>query len=958
MYLYFQTVENSQQPWASTPEAQAEAIRRDKAFHMSIYRLSELPGDQVSSDDIAYKGDLWFDIDHKPADDTPEAKHAAIQTAIMDTRRLLGWLLNEGVDPQYCRIFASGGKGFHVCVPGKLFDVTKAVKGLPKIHKFMASIIATRASITGIDMSLYSMGKGKLLRVENKLRANGKYKVPISYDELREITPEQYEQVTSEPREEVINPPQGYSEELRNLYVEGKDLVAELRKHNFQAVPSEQLAVFSDDNHPTCINWIVDHVNIREGTGRFNSGKMSIARYVMSAPITDTERNKLIDSFAQNWTSTRCHTTEARKKAVLETLNYGREQGFSCKFMTNILADSPCRDCKLVQEQRRLQAEEIPIDVTPLGYFRQTTRGPGQKLSNFTLVPRRKVCGAEDDPNTFIAFEYAIHQVRAGPEAEPIGSITITHKAWQSNAEFKKQISSYLNLNWHGTDSDLQHLKGLLTSPMSLTTGVEEVRQVTAVGIHPFVDDKRGIEEYVWVEENYSRTSSGVANTHKFIGTMSPMGGERTVKLAGVQRYDGRTDETTNEVIRAVLNMNTFDILVPTLGWMFACWLRTHIRSKGTTNKHLPVLQIYGSAGKGKTETSTLLSVLAGADYVNSEPMMITSSTPYTIRNEAASSTTVPRIFDEFNEQRGPDKNKYAQAYEAVKAAARGSAMARGSVQNNEVVIDQKFATAPLITLATQENTKMEINDRSVPVNITEAERTGDHVRSFFYARDNVKKLFPVTRLAMETTLALPDDWVTEAIERGYQDLPKTMQANRSAQNWQIVLVGLEYMRYVMEQGHAPRDIIDTCVRYRLDMIAWLNSSAARLTLRAKKEEIDVILETFGEMIAHDSGSLSRKFKHGENYIIVGETLHIWSALFFTHYLRFCRETLNRNAELNSISQFNVLMEHQPYNLGKGLVPAGTPAPSNWHSLSIPKLREKGLNIENFFLETGNPNGV
>ncbi|WP_419781239.1 hypothetical protein [Maridesulfovibrio sp.] len=104
-----------------------------------------------------------------------------------DCIRLVSALRDDyGVDPENLKIWVTGSKGFHLEIPAELFGATPDVS-LPLLYKqFMESLIHEiyGKSPCTIDLSMYAGGKGKLLRVENIKRSNGKYKVPITYQEL------------------------------------------------------------------------------------------------------------------------------------------------------------------------------------------------------------------------------------------------------------------------------------------------------------------------------------------------------------------------------------------------------------------------------------------------------------------------------------------------------------------------------------------------------------------------------------------------------------------------------------------------------------------------------------------------------------------------------------------------------------------------------------------------------
>ncbi len=882
MILYYQSVENNEQKWLTTAEAQEDEIRITTAYHMSIYKLDP----DKPPEETRYKGDLWFDIDHKPEAESPsQAEYQkAIKAAILDVRRLLSYFESIGLNPQQCRLFASGGKGFHVCVDASVFEATSPVINLPKLHKYMAKMIKERAGITGLDMATYCMGQGKLLRVENKKRANGKYKVPISYAELLLMTPESYAALTSAPRVEQGTMSPQVCPELSLLYLEATDALASTENLEFSATPSAQMDVFADGDHPTCVNWLVEGVNVKLGDGKFNGAKMSLARYLMNAPLTDGERNSLIDAFANSWSSHRCPTVDARRAAVKETLDFGRANCFSCSLMTTMLSERPCYGCKLQALQRQEIAKKSALEITPSGYYRPAVgKGADTPLSTFTLQAKVWYINKGDSINTFTSLDCNILQLRESGEAQVTGVINLDNMAFQSNSGFKTQVAKVANSAWYGSDIDLQHIKLLLTNEVA-RNGARLVENIDTIGVCRHQDAERGIDEFVWVEEAYSVNTSGYRDTLKFKGIQTTTTETRTVHLSEVAPYVG-TNEEQSETLRNLLQVNLPDVVAPTLGWVIGCWLRAHIRSSETTNKHLPALQIYGSSGHGKTETATLFSLLAGADFVHSEPLVVSSCSPFAIKCEASISTTVPRIFDEMNEHRVVDRARYTQAYEAVKSSARAGKMESGTVSKDKGLgLDNRIASSPLIMLATQLNSKAEIQERTIPVSINNSKRDESHAVAFRQARNNPQHLIAVARAAMETTLELDMAWVVEALARCHEEMPPKLQ-NRIGVNWEFALLGLEYFSVILTRQAAPQDILDSVSGLRGFLLNYLFVNEVELSSASDIQEVDSVIDTFGEIVVQDAGSRNRKFIHGEHYFVIGDTLHIWSAVFFPQYL-------------------------------------------------------------------------
>lgn len=962
MYLYYQTAEDSKQPWQMSDARQDQALRNSSAYHISIYHLDKDP-DAVDPSEIRYHGDLWVDIDHKPSseDPTQEETDQALMQSIYDLRRLLSYLDSVGLPPQYCKLFATGKKGFHICVPCRLFGAELKYKNLPKIHKRMAQVISERAGLTGLDRQLYAAGKGKLLRVENKQRSNGKYKVPINYAEVTLLTPEHYSRLTSAPRVENREvAPEGFlCKELVTLFEEAKEDFARVSKWEFNAVTSEQLAAFSDGNHPACVQWLVRALHKKPGEGSFNGAKMSLSRYLMNAPVSDEERNKLVGTFAKNWQSSRHPTPEARAREVQGVLKFGKDNGFSCEMAVLPFLESPCHGCPVRAAKSAESAEQAGIEEATVGYLRATGKGVGVPLTNFTLKPTCKYVDASGSSHEFLAYDYKV--VEAGHVNGHDSILTLDHKAWLSASEFKKQLSRKLRLRYTGTDMDLQLLRTYMTSP-TMDQGVRIMKNINTVGMFHHKDIARGIDELVWVQPDWSVNAGGLENSLRYVGKTYENGSYEnnlTVDMRTTESGRPAKDapegtpwtppgEATIHAYRSLLKSNTPTVVGPVLGWITACWLKPHLRMRGS-DRHFPVLQIYGSSGAGKTETACLFSVLGGSDYINSGPMTVSSSTPFAIREEASVSTSIPRIYDEVNEHKISDRHRYMMAVEALKASSSGGLMPQGAVDKGKsqgVLIDQRPASSPLILLATQPNNAKEIEQRAVTVSISQDKRDSDHTACFEEARDHQVHLYPVAKLLMEEALRLPKEWAWEKMSENRKALPETCK-DRVGKNWQVALTGIDFLVASLTKALYPNDVVRLTLRLKDAILELLKDATDPVNKRGEtQQEVDVIIDRFGEMANYTDPNGSKRLQYGLHYSVQGTTLHIFCGVAFPMYIRYMKE-MGKMPELSELRQFKSLLSSQPYFLGDSLAP-GVTVPGDWYSFSLPELEDRGISVQRF----------
>ena len=195
----------------NTPEDRATAIQAG-ATAFSTVSFSAPP--EKGKPEPTRFGDLILDFDSK---DDPK-------TAIMELIYFVKWLISEyDVTPRFLQYWISGGKGCHLLIPARMFGGEEGDPLLPRIHEKMVHEINEGGHMPlsrCIDMSMYPMGKGKLLRIENIRRRNGRYKVPVTWDELNDMPLEDLLTLTATPRQvELADTHIPQSESLTDLFL-------------------------------------------------------------------------------------------------------------------------------------------------------------------------------------------------------------------------------------------------------------------------------------------------------------------------------------------------------------------------------------------------------------------------------------------------------------------------------------------------------------------------------------------------------------------------------------------------------------------------------------------------------------------------------------------------------------------------------------------------------------------
>jgi len=193
--------------YAASEDGTKEAVL-DGYTAISIYEFSH-PVEKGKAQPMRY-GDMVLDFDAKKErlDNYGNSlgKVGDIGKALEAVRTFIKILNKYGVNPQGLQYYASGGKGFHVVVPREVIGSEAGDIELPAIYRQMLNqilnMVTTKELWDGatldalkesrkfvledlcIDLNGFKGGKGQLIRLPHIQRADGNYKVPVTYDEI------------------------------------------------------------------------------------------------------------------------------------------------------------------------------------------------------------------------------------------------------------------------------------------------------------------------------------------------------------------------------------------------------------------------------------------------------------------------------------------------------------------------------------------------------------------------------------------------------------------------------------------------------------------------------------------------------------------------------------------------------------------------------------------------------
>lgn len=359
-HLYWKILrkESTWNPISDNAESRQKAIESGAHFFTWLSLSSPYRDDQPEP---TRYGDLVLDFDCK----SDPGK------ALKEVRNLCLIHLPEqyGLDPNCAQYYASGSKGFHVSIPASIFGAEDGDIYLPLIYKKIVADWASSLDLHTIDQSMYCMSRGRPLRIENIRRENGKYKIPLTLEEIRTLNMDQITELTGSPRE--VEPVDGADSDPV------QELVEQFQKHKVdihgeeadrQQQP-EQDADFEKVKNQIvpCINYILEK-NPKTAKTNFNILTVNVVKFMQSAGYDYQSAVLASGKFIRNYPHSQTYTTaKARQKEFRKQWLYheGRGNQFRCSYILGMGFPGSafeCSKCPL----KKLEEKPTGNPVEPL----------------------------------------------------------------------------------------------------------------------------------------------------------------------------------------------------------------------------------------------------------------------------------------------------------------------------------------------------------------------------------------------------------------------------------------------------------------------------------------------------------------------------------------------------------------------------------------------------------------
>ena len=337
MFRYTKGKEQEKWKLIENSEKGLQAAVESGAHYATILSLDQDVDKIDLETKVTYKGPMYFDIDSTDEN----------ESLISCRKLLLSLYKNYGINLKDLVIHCSGGKGFHVLVPAKVFSTGKTQMYLPQMYRTMA----LEMNIENLDLGIYSGGKGRCFRLENVKRDSGRFKVKLSAAQIFCMTWDEIYPLTFFPGETTpfnLDKDITFAAEFAALFKR-----SEFKPVKIIPVADARLQALSGD--PGCIKKILKCVDIIEGK-QFNQVTLVLAMYAAGRGWSVQDLEQEAYNFIETYQSATYKTHKDKRthiKAIYSYVSGVAAYKFNCSAVRKIVdcEYDCCPTCPIAAEE-------------------------------------------------------------------------------------------------------------------------------------------------------------------------------------------------------------------------------------------------------------------------------------------------------------------------------------------------------------------------------------------------------------------------------------------------------------------------------------------------------------------------------------------------------------------------------------------------------------------------------
>jgi hypothetical protein len=894
MSFFWYQMTGGEDAWVEALSEHREKILRERqpAF-VTVLDAHSSPDDSWDRDEYAkmkYSGPLYFDWDAEN-----------VEATIPQFQKFLTNLQDLGVNLRSLRLYATGGRGFHLEVPAVVLmaKVPKAgVVALPYIYREMAMQMV----VDTLDLRVYTGRRGRMWRTPGVVRSNGMYKVPISVDDAMSMTVELYNKLCSQPTPEPQRELPEMSTALAAMFNKCQTKMEEgLKRRSKGSADTALLAKFKGQFPPT-IERIMRGEGLAPGVG-FQKLSMQLA---ITANALGKSAEQLVEAAeglckTHEGDSARYNSPRKRKEELRRMWEYTHDNpcyGYSRGAIRSLVdVDSPTGDLdglsagagvgsvpeaeeeelteELAQEINSAQSALLEgLMITTTGIHKRTAEG-AKTISNIAFRKPTLMMDAEDLKVLGIEADVMCDGIGAGRHSIP-------GKSFTSRANLSAYCSDYGGI-FSGTDTQAGAVQLMLSRAAKKGGRIVYALHKEGLDIiqNPLIKD-RSIKDVVWVHPDSVLTENADAAY-----VFQPAVSTRPIFYADV--HNAKPLENTPDSlawIRALLKVNNPTIVAQMLGWSVSCFHRQFYHQ---AFQQFPLLHPNGPAGCGKTLTTSLFARMF---YLTTDVVIkscATTTTAFSLKAAFTGSASIPLILDEYKptEMGSIRTDLLLQAFRLAYNQGTGSSggMSRGNASSSfRDITDYSYST-PIAFLAETQEMQTAVVQRSLPVGFNPDDSTKntkffdqavagqEHMSSL--GRSLLKFSYRETVASRRAALEPIRAELRASFDKGVVD--------RQVYNLAIVLEGLNYLDGVL------RTVYGDALRADMDVL--------RQSIYEHKADISVMAMSEAAKTLNDIGLISRTeasdgefaMREGDEYLVRDGYVELRMREVFVKYYAWCK---------------------------------------------------------------------
>lgn len=899
MFLFYQR-RGGNVAWECALASEREKIvsAGDTEF-ISVLDVDNSFTNQLSVEELAavkYAAPYGFYVDFDSED---------LDEVLVQSRVFLSKLKQEhDFDPAQARLWFTGGRGCHIEIPLACFlhkIPPSGIAHLPAIFKE----IAMQTYVNTLDLRVYSAKRGRMWRTPNFKRSNGLYKVQVTVDEFFLSSAEDYARICAAPRHPLPVTPPTTNPKLSLLFALAKEKVeAGAKKRKTKKATHEQLSRFGG-SFPDSVRLLLTGEGVRAGVG-WNQIALQIAAFALALGKTEDqmveEARGLIDTHAgdsDRYGTPRKREAELRNQYRYQDGNPGYE--FSLGGVKSLFAKGTYNAD--LDWTGAVEREEEPKESASGEDGGSTeTEGEGEdededgEESNGALVEFgingifaitedgtkkicpigvSKACSLVTKDGKHVGFEFTAHL-----HGKELGPAFITLGNLRTKSSFNDWVNGFATWQ-NATDLLVSHL--LEAFRRRTDSGKKKMILTTREGVDLIIfPGAKSKDDVDIIFASHEKCLSPKDRTYRFRGAAAEEGSFKTDLLEAPLLED---TEENRQFFDRLFRINTHANIGRIFGWFASCFLTQIIRYHW---KAFPLLQVWGQAGAGKSQTVELFSHM---HYFLRTPKKLSSAgnTFFPMMAAVTQSASLPVIFEELK-PRQMAKYMLDQVQNLLRTNYNGDKLERGSVNKDggqsQTVVNAYENVAPIMFLGEAVESQSAIMERCVSVPLSKADRAGrSDDFEYCYARRQGGPLSSLGRSMVNVALSLDLDMVRDTMT-GYRDSFKQRvgreayeDMNRPWHNIAVVLTGLDLLDITLEKVFGDR--------YKATVEAMKNAvvEVSLATTQKVTSEAAKVLDVMAQLTRAQDDQF--RLDKGVDYVCDGVTIDLKLRPAYAKYVRY-----------------------------------------------------------------------